>query len=208
VGFLNLRSAVRTRPAPPFQKKTVCRAGNSGRHVFRRRNLRNGVRDGNRYFKRDADSARLTVVATIRIRSLHFHKADGRNDDDLRAVTAIFDNNGNFVLGSEKRATMQLLDAAHDHLSHTGVSVKSNFAMKPGHPMVRKVVRDPVGASIDARTGIVEIRNSPRKFGGWWRALPCVGEIDRNRAAGLWFAWVGWVTGEFQAGPSNQASCN
>jgi VWFA-related protein len=112
-----------------------------------------------RYFKSDANSANLTVVSKLQIQSIHFRKADGRNDDALLVATAIFDNNGNFVLGSEKTVTMHLLDATYEHLSHTGVSVKSNFVVKPGHYLVRQVVRDSEGAQIAARTGMVEIPN-------------------------------------------------
>jgi hypothetical protein len=42
---------------------------------------------------------------------VHFRKAGGRNLDNLTVATAIFDANGNFVVGAQKTLEMKLEDA-------------------------------------------------------------------------------------------------
>jgi VWFA-related protein len=108
------------------------------------------------YFKTDR-AAKLSVVSHVGVKSIHFRKADGRNVDNLTLATAIFDENGNFVTGGEKILEMKLLDTTYERMSHTGLTVKSSFEVKPGRYLVRQVVRDSEGAQMAARNGAVEI---------------------------------------------------
>jgi len=50
-----------------------------------------------------------------------------------------------------------LLDTTYDKLSHTGLTMKSSFDLKPGKYVVRQVVRDSEGAQMAARNGAVVI---------------------------------------------------
>jgi VWFA-related protein len=109
------------------------------------------------YFKSDAEGARVSVVSKVELKNMHFRKADGRNLDDLTLATAIFDENGNFVAGGEKRVQMRLKDGTYDRLTRTGLTVKSSFNVKPGRYLVRQVARDSEGAQMAARNGTVEI---------------------------------------------------
>ena len=109
------------------------------------------------YFKNDPEGARLSVVSRLELKNMHFRKADGRSLDDLTLATAIFDENGNFITGGEKTVQMRLKDATYDRLTHTGLTVKSSFAVKPGRYLVRQVVRDSEGSQMAARNGAVEI---------------------------------------------------
>lgn len=83
------------------------------------------------FFKRDAASANLTVVAKIDLRRLGFKKLDGRNNDDLMVVSVLFDTNGNYVTGMTKTVAMKLRDETLARLS-AGITVKTNFDVKPG----------------------------------------------------------------------------
>jgi VWFA-related protein len=109
------------------------------------------------YFKSDPQDARLSVVSRLDLKNVHFRKADGRSFDDLTVATAIFDENGNFVTGGEKTVQMRLRDPTYERLTHTGLTVKSSFAVKPGRYMVRQVVRDSEGSQMAARNGAVDI---------------------------------------------------
>ena len=109
------------------------------------------------YFKSDAEGARVSVVSRVDLKNMHFRKADGRSLDDLTLATAIFDENGNFVAGGEKKVLMRLKDGTYDRLTRTGLTVKSSFSVKPGRYLVRQVVRDSEGAQMAARNGTVEI---------------------------------------------------
>ena len=89
------------------------------------------------------------------VKQLHFQKAAGRNQSDLTIVSAIFDRNGNFVAGIEKLLQLHLKDDTLYRMS-SGLTVKSNFDVKPGSYLVRLVVRDGHG-QIAAENGAVEI---------------------------------------------------
>jgi VWFA-related protein len=109
------------------------------------------------YYKVDATDAKLAILAHVDIGRIHFEKLDGRNKNDLTIVAALFDRNGNFVTASEKVLEMRLRDTTLERLSHTGVTVKTSFDVKPGGYLVRLVVRDSQAAQLSAENGVVEI---------------------------------------------------
>jgi uncharacterized protein (DUF2141 family) len=74
-------------------------------------------------------------------------------------ATAIFDANGNFVVGAQKTLEMKLEDATYQKLLRGGLTVKSSFDLKPGKYLVRQVVRDSEGSQMAARNGAVDIPN-------------------------------------------------
>jgi VWFA-related protein len=109
------------------------------------------------FFRKDDAKARLAVLTRFDVKSIHFRKLLGRNNDQLTIVTGIFDENGNFVTGLSKVVDMNLLDATYTRLSRSGFTVKTSFDVKPGTYLVRLVVRDAVGAQMAARNGAVVI---------------------------------------------------
>ena len=111
------------------------------------------------FFKKDATSARLSVLARFDVKGIHFRKAEGRNADILTIVTAIFDDNGNYITGGQKTVQMKLLDTTYSRLSRSGLTLKSSYDVKPGSYMVRLVVRDGEGSQMAARNGAVVIPN-------------------------------------------------
>jgi len=111
------------------------------------------------FFKKDQVESRLAVLTHLDVKSIHFRKAEGRNNDKLTIVTGIFDENGNFVAGGQKTLEMKLLDATYLRLSGPGITVKSSYDVKPGRYLVRLVVRDNEGSQMAARNGAVIIPN-------------------------------------------------
>jgi VWFA-related protein len=109
------------------------------------------------FFKKDQSEARLAVLTHVDVKGIRFRKADGRNRDDLTVATAIFDENGNYVIGGQKIVEMKLLDTTFNRLSRSGFTLKSSFDVKPGTYLVRLVVRDAEGAQMAARNGAVSI---------------------------------------------------
>jgi VWFA-related protein len=109
------------------------------------------------YFKSDANNAKLSVLTHVDLNHVDFEKLQGRNWDDLTIVAALFDRNGNFITGQEKTLELRLKDATLQRLDQTGVTVKTNFDVKPGGYLVRLVVRDTKAAQLSARNGVVEI---------------------------------------------------
>jgi VWFA-related protein len=109
------------------------------------------------YYKVDEMNAKLSVLAHVDLAKVRFEKAEGRNWDDLTVVTGLFDRNGNFISGQEKTLELRLKDATLEKLNQTGVTLKTNFDVRPGGYLVRLVVRDTKAAQLSARNGVVEI---------------------------------------------------
>lgn len=111
------------------------------------------------YFKNDQAGARLSVLTRLDVKGVLFRKALGLNNDQLTIVTGIFDENGQYVTGVEKIISMKLRDTTYERLSHSGLTVKSSFDVKPGSYLVRLVIRDAEGSQMAARNGAVVIPN-------------------------------------------------
>jgi hypothetical protein len=108
------------------------------------------------FFKVSDTEATLTVLAHMDARRMHFRKAEGRNDDELTFASALFNQNGNFVQGTQKIVTLRLKDETLAHMLNSGITMKTNFDVKPGNYLVRVVVRDEEG-QLSAKNGAVEI---------------------------------------------------
>jgi VWFA-related protein len=109
------------------------------------------------FFKSSGDNAKLTVLAHIDVKGLHFRKVDGRNRDDLTIVSAVFNRNGDFIQGSKKILEMRLKDDTLEHKLGSGITMRTSFDVKPGGYLVRLVVRDAEDRMMSAQSGAVEI---------------------------------------------------
>jgi VWFA-related protein len=126
--------------------------------VFSREELRDIPVDlQTQFFKSSEIAAKLTVVAKVDLRRLHFKKLDdGRSHDNLMVVSVLFDTNGNYLMGMTKTIEMKLRDQTLTRLA-SGITVKTNFDVKPGTYVIRLVVRDSEGQAMAAQNGAVEI---------------------------------------------------
>jgi VWFA-related protein len=109
------------------------------------------------FFKSSDVSARIAVLARVSVRNLRFRKTDGRNNDNLKIFSGVFDRNGNYITGMEKTLQMRLLDTTLEKLLESGITVRTNFDVAPGSYVIRLVVRDSEGQTMAARNGVVEI---------------------------------------------------
>ncbi|MBZ5584261.1 MAG: VWA domain-containing protein, partial [Acidobacteriia bacterium] len=126
--------------------------------VFSREEIRDFPIDlQTQFFKPDEDSARLTVIAHIDLKSLRFRKTEDRNLDDLSVSTALFDRNGNYVSGYTNEVTMRLKDATFAHMMSNGIHLRNGFQTIPGTYQIRVVVRDSENQLMAARNAAVEI---------------------------------------------------
>jgi VWFA-related protein len=110
-----------------------------------------------RFFKLDQSETRLAVLAHLDVTALRFRKQQDRNVDDLIFATALFDRDGKFVLGTEKRFELRLLDSTLARLAPTGITVKAEFDLKPGTYLVRQIVRDSQAGQLSELNHTVEI---------------------------------------------------
>ena len=115
------------------------------------------VRLNLQYFKTDDSNARLSVLTHVDVAQVHFGRDGDRNTDDLTIVAALFDRNGNFLKADQKTLEMKLKDTTLEKLHQNGVTVKTNFDVKPGGYLVRLVVRDARDSQIASRNGVVDI---------------------------------------------------
>jgi VWFA-related protein len=109
------------------------------------------------FFKASDVAAKITVLAKVNVRNLHFRKADGRSKDNLTVFAGVFDHNGNFVTGTRKLVEMSVLDPTLEKLNNSGITVRTYVDVAPGSYVVRLVVRDSEGQAMAARNGVVDI---------------------------------------------------
>jgi hypothetical protein len=109
------------------------------------------------FFKSSDVAARIAVLARVSVKNLRFRKADGRNNDNLKILSGVFDRNGNYITGMEKTLQMRLLDTTLEKLLESGITVRTSFDVAPGSYVIRLVVRDSEGQTMAARNGVVEI---------------------------------------------------
>jgi hypothetical protein len=109
------------------------------------------------FYKLDANDAKLAVMAHVDVARMRFRKAEGRNENNLTLVAALFDRNGNFITGKTKTVEMKFRDETLAKLEHTGMIIRTNFDVKPGSYVVRLVARDSEAAMLTAANGMVEI---------------------------------------------------
>jgi VWFA-related protein len=109
------------------------------------------------FFKPSDDDAKLAVLAHVDVRRIRYRKVDGRNTNELTVVAALFNRNGVFVQGMQKNLTMRWKDATLESKLGSGITLKTNFDVKPGSYLVRLVVRDREGQMMSAENGAIEI---------------------------------------------------
>jgi VWFA-related protein len=109
------------------------------------------------FFKPSDDSAKLTVLARVDVKHLHYKQSNDRSQNDLTVVTAVFDRNGNFLQADEKLLQMRWKAETLQAKLSSGVTLKTSFDVKPGRYLVRVVARDAEQQVMSAENGAVEI---------------------------------------------------
>lgn len=108
-------------------------------------------------FFRTRDRANVAIVAHVDLRPLQFRKDAGRNLNTLTVVSALFDRNGRYVAGLEKKIDFHMRDEMLQRQLGKGITVKSGFSVDPGDYLVRVVVRDTQGEMMSAKNDTVNI---------------------------------------------------
>ena len=109
------------------------------------------------FFKASEESAKLTVLARVDVKRLHYKQADNRNQNDLTVVTAVFDHNGNFLQANQKVIEMRWKKETLENKLASGITLRTSFDVKPGRYVVRVVARDTEQQLMSAENGAVEI---------------------------------------------------
>src|ERR1035441_4017584 len=109
------------------------------------------------FFKSGENSARVSLIVKVDVKHLKFRKEADRNCNELTVVAGLFDRNGVYASGNQKRIEMRLKDETVEKRLDGGLTIRSSFDVKPGTYSVRLVVRDVEGQLMSARNGAVEI---------------------------------------------------
>ena len=109
------------------------------------------------FFKSGENTARISLVVKVDVKHLKFRKEEDRNCNELTVVAGLFDRNGVYAAGNQKKIEMRLLDETVEKRLGGGLTIRSSFDVKPGTYSVRLVVRDVEGQLMSAQNGAVEI---------------------------------------------------
>jgi hypothetical protein len=109
------------------------------------------------FFKSSDTDAKLTVLAHIDVKRLSLKKAEGRNNNELTVVSALFNRNGELLQGIQKTVTMRIKDETLERRLGSGITLRTSFDVKPGSYLVRLVVRDAEAQRVAAESDAVRI---------------------------------------------------
>jgi len=109
------------------------------------------------FYKTAAADARLRISAHLDIRQLRLRKEEDRNRNDVTLVCALFDANGNYIKGAQKKVELRLKDESVGRRRELGLTMNTDFDVKSGAYMVRVVARDSEGQQMASANDTVEI---------------------------------------------------
>jgi VWFA-related protein len=109
------------------------------------------------FYKVNEAEARLAVLTHLDLSSVRFRKEQDRHLNKLTFLTVLFDRDGKYVMGKEKLVDFHLRDATLARLAQTGITLKTEFDLKPGTYMVRQIVRDSEAGQLSGLNRTVEI---------------------------------------------------
>jgi len=72
-------------------------------------------------------------------------------------ITVLFDRDGKYITGKEKKLLLRLRDGTLAKMTQSGITLKTEFDLKPGTYMVRQIVRDSEAGQLSGMSRTVEI---------------------------------------------------
>ncbi|MGO8732621.1 MAG: VWA domain-containing protein [Terriglobia bacterium] len=109
------------------------------------------------YYKVNESEAWLAVLTHLDLNAVRFRKEADRNRDDVTFLTVLFDMDGKYVTARQKLVKFRLRDATLARFTQTGITMKTEFDLKPGTYMVRQIVRDSEAGQLSGLSRTVEI---------------------------------------------------
>jgi hypothetical protein len=109
-----------------------------------------------RLVKVNNQTTKIDVKVAADMHSVRFRKADGRNLDNLTLMIALFDGNGNYVMGQNQIVRLSLTDSQLQKLKHGGGEGAAELNAKPGNYLIRAVVHESESNQLGAISQKVE----------------------------------------------------
>ncbi len=98
-----------------------------------------------RFAKLAPGKANLLVTLRLGAQGMDLAKQGDRYVDEVTIATAVFDHNGRYLAGTEKKVNLRLPEADLKQVRASGLGIRVGFALAPGDYLVRDVVRDSDG---------------------------------------------------------------
>jgi VWFA-related protein len=115
----------------------------------------------------NAGKAELGIMARVEVGGVRFRKDGEHNVNTLTFVSSVFDRDGLWVGGQQKKLPLDLADNKLQQLMNSpGVLVRSAFHLAPGTYSIREVVMDSEDHRIGAVTQSVEVPEFHAKTAG------------------------------------------
>jgi VWFA-related protein len=112
----------------------------------------------------NAGKAELGIMARVEVGRVHFRKEGDHNLNTLTFVSSVFDQDGLWVGGQQKKLPLDLPDDKLQELMNSpGVLMRSAFHLSPGTYSIREVVMDSEERHIGAVTRSVQVPVFPAK---------------------------------------------
>lgn len=108
--------------------------------------------------KTDNGESALEVVITIDARKFRFIEKDGLRTQNLVFIATLFDENGNFVTGTELQVKFALRESTYIRFTETGIEMSVPLQAPPGTYRIRGVAQDGIEGKTVASSGPVQIR--------------------------------------------------
>jgi len=111
------------------------------------------------FFKPDRTNAKLSVRVRVDAHAIDFHEEQGRKVDELKVVTVLFDDSGQFVAGKLKTVGLRLRGSTLAEMMRAPLGLQTSvaFDVKPGSYWVREVVLDGNSGKMAALNQAIEI---------------------------------------------------
>jgi VWFA-related protein len=109
------------------------------------------------FFKINEAEVRLAVLTHLDLSSVRFRQQQDRRLNNFTFLTVLFDQDGKYMMGKEKVIEFRLRDATLAKLTQTGITLKTEFDLKPGTYLVRQIVRDSEAGQLSGLSHTVEI---------------------------------------------------
>jgi VWFA-related protein len=111
------------------------------------------------FFMTSETDGQLSVIARVDLHGAALRKENQLNADKLHFVTALFDDNGNFLEGRSRIIHLRLKETTFAKLMGGSGAIQTGwrFNVKPGIYVIREVVRDNGNGGIAALSRTVQI---------------------------------------------------
>jgi hypothetical protein len=100
----------------------------------------------------------LRLVIRVDVNGLPFQKREGRQQERLRVVTALFDVRERFVTGSEAQVDLALREESWKRLRSEGLEGEMELRVAPGRYRLRLAVQETVQGKMAAFSSVVDVR--------------------------------------------------